>query len=377
MKMNRITLLVALIISPLILLSQTPTPGITVGMLWNDVDEMQEGYLLYSPTGADKSFLIDECGLKVKEWTFGGAYNYTGTYLAEDASVYKFVFNNGPGLNVSAFGDGCLEVRDWTDNQVWNYCGEDDYRGMHSDLHKLPNGNYLALLQRDHAIADVLALGINPSEISGGEFLTESVIEIEPTGPDSGDIVWEWHMYDHMIQDFDSTVTATYGNLADHPEKYDMGLVNGYIHFNSIDYSPELDIIVVSSWRNDEVYMIDHSTSTMEAAGSTGGNFGMGGDLIYRWGRPGNFLTGGGQKLNGQHNPRFVEEGPWVGSISVFNNEYGSISPTNGSAACIFTPVLDTANFVFQKVQTVPSCLPILIFSGLGMFFQGTICIQE
>jgi len=330
-------------------LAQTQTPGITLGMRYSDQSQMQDGYLLYSPSETDEVFLINNCGSKVNEWTFSGSYNATGTYLLENSSVAKLIYNNEPGVNQSHFGDGCIEVRDWEDNPVWMYCAEDEYRGMHSDLHSLPNGNFLAIVQTVHTYAEILALGLDPEDLFSGNYETESCIEIQPTGPDSGTIVWEWHMFDHMIQDYDSTIASTFGVISDHPERYEMGLENGFIHFNSIDYNPDLDIIVFSNYSNDEVYIIDHSTSSAEAAGTTGGNFGMGGDIIYRWGRPSNYETQGDQKLDGQHNPRFVEEGPWVGSISVFNNGYGGLNGTSGSAACIFTPVLDTANLVFAK----------------------------
>jgi len=324
--MKKIKLLWLALLVSFISIAQTQTPGITMGMRYSDQTQMQDGYLLYSPAGGDEVFLIDNCGSKVNEWLFGGDYNYTGTYLLEDGSVAKYIFNQGPGQNQSHYGDGCLEVRSWDDDPIWLYCGENEYRGMHSDLHPLPNGNFLAVVQTVHVYAEILALGIDPSDLSSGNYETESCIEIQPTGPDSGTIVWEWHMFDHLVQDYDPAITATYGDISATPEKYEMGLEGGFVHFNSIDYNPDLDIIVFSSWRNDEIFMIDHSTTTAEAEGSTGGNFGMGGDFIYRWGNPDNYDTPGPQRLAGQHNPRFVEEGPWVGSMSVFNNGYGGLN---------------------------------------------------
>ena len=33
----------------------------------------------------------------------------------------------------------------------------------------------------------------------------DHVIEVKQTGKTSGEIVWEWHLWDHVIQDFDSS----------------------------------------------------------------------------------------------------------------------------------------------------------------------------
>lgn len=55
---------------------------------------------------------------------------------------------------------------------------------------------------------------------------------------------------------------------------------------NGIDYNPVLDQIALSTHNLNEWYIIDHSTTTAEAATSSGGNSGKGGDLLYRWGNP-------------------------------------------------------------------------------------------
>jgi hypothetical protein len=94
---------------------------------------------------------------------------------------------------------------------------------------------------------------------------------------------------------------------------------------NSLDYNPALDQIVLSVRGNDEIWIIDHSTSKAEAAGHTGGRSGKGGDLIYRWGNPAAYKRGtvGNRLLIQQHDAEWIPDGyPGAGHITIFNNGY-------------------------------------------------------
>jgi len=84
--------------------------------------------------------------------------------------------------------------------------------------------------------------------------------------------------------------------VSEHPELMDINFgvnLNGnnadWIHFNSIDYNSDLDQIILSSRHLSEIYVIDHSTTSLEAAGHTGGNSGKGGDILFRYGMPNGF----------------------------------------------------------------------------------------
>jgi hypothetical protein len=67
--------------------------------------------------------------------------------------------------------------------------------------------------------------------------------------------------------------------------------------------------------------VIDHGTTTAQAAGHTGGTRGRGGDLLYRWGTPENYGFNAPQQLFGQHNVHWIEAGlSGAGQLLVFNN---------------------------------------------------------
>jgi hypothetical protein len=187
--------------------------------------------------------------------------------------------------------------------------------------------------------------------------MPDHIIEVKPTGPTSGDIVWEWHIWDHLIQDYDPSKT-NFGAVADHPELVDinygvdlMSMVD-WLHTNSVDYNEEFDQILLSIHNFNEIWVIDHSSTTEEATGHTGGNSGKGGDLLYRWGNPDAYRAGTAtdQKFFGQHDATWIKPGcPGEGNILVFNN--GANRPTGWYSSIdeIAPPVDASGNYYLES----------------------------
>ena len=60
---------------------------------------------------------------------------------------------------------------------------------------------------------------------------------------------------------------------------------------NAISYNPILDQIVLSSRHMNEFFVIDHSTTSIEAISHSGGDSGKGGDLYLQTATAGNTQT--------------------------------------------------------------------------------------
>jgi hypothetical protein len=303
-------------------------PDHTVGIKICD-PRAQPGYTFFSPLGVDETYLIDLTGHVLHSWLSDyGPGN--SVYLEEDGSILRSE-NPGPaeGSSLQAGGEGGRVVeRAWDGTLNWEYEYNSTSVRQHHDVERLPNGNVLLIAWELKTAEQAIAAGRDPGKLMDNELWPDHIIEVDPS---SDAIVWEWHVWDHLIQDFDPT-KANYGVVADHPERIDINFTgqNGpnsgkadFNHFNSVDYNAELDQILISSHNQHEVWIIDHSTTTEEAASHSGGQSGRGGDLLFRWGNPRAYGAGvqADQQLGGQHDARWIEAGhPGEGNILIFNN---------------------------------------------------------
>lgn len=302
---------------------QTPTVGLIV-----NTEQAQEGYTLFAPFTSTETYLIDIDGHVIRQWSSAETPG-TMAYLMPDGHLVRAATTEPYDAHFRGAigGGGRIEKFDWDGNLVWELDWDNADMLQHHDHKVLPNGNILFIAWEWKSQADILARGRNPALAAAGALWPDVLIEIQPTGTSGGTVVWEWRFWDHLIQDFDPT-KENYGVVGDHPELLDInaggddGLLD-FNHCNGVDYNPDLDQIALSCRAFSEIYIIDHSTTTAEAAGHTGGRYGRGGDFLYRWGNPEMYRRGtaADKKLFNQHDVQWIPPGsPGAGNLLIFNN---------------------------------------------------------
>lgn len=311
---NKILVIYIIFSSSISLLGQDRTVGV-----FNIDNDVFDGYTLFSPAANTKAYLINECGQVINSWE--SEYRPgNAVYLSPDGNLYRAGRLNNLQIHAGG-GGGIIEKFNWQGEVVWSFEYNSPTYRAHHDFQVLPNGNVLILAWELKTQQESLDNGRNPNLLSEEELWPEEIIEVRPEGTNGGEIVWEWHAWDHMIQSFDPN-KLNYGNVSEHPEKIDINYIRPGVdgadwqHANSIDYNEDLNQIMLSVLFFDEIWVIDHNTTTEEAAGPKG-------DLLFRWGNPQAYRQGTpeDQKLFGQHNAHWIEPGlPDEGKILIFNN---------------------------------------------------------
>ncbi len=423
------------------LLAQTSQPEIA-NPLKNTKDGLTvnkptafQGYSLVAPMNSTSTYLIDMDGRIVNEWKseFTPALS---AYLLENGNLLRpgaerGFMQGGPGAG------GRIQEFTWEGELVWDYSFGDSKLGPHHDICRLPNGNVLIVANDPKTKEEAIAAGRRPESVRS-RLLPDCILEIKPTGKTTGEIVWHWHAWDHLIQDSDKK-KSNYGDVSEHPELVDLNFSTGMIdrmmndpqqlaklrslgyvgsspplgakpgevpgnktpkkedapkdqpgepgsstgkpgqggpnprgpaggpgpgfggppmgpmegdwmHVNSVTYNPKLDQIMISVHEFSEVWIIDHSTTTAEAASHKGGGSGHGGDLLYRWGNPRVYRSGSNvdQQLFAQHSAHWIAEGiPGAGHMLVFNN--GSGRPDGAYSTVDEVPLPMTDKGLYSK----------------------------
>ena len=353
----------------------------TVGLRYYDQKNAYDGYLLYPAKHDGSTFLLDNYGRVIRHWfSYDNSKNKPNepgqsTYFLKEnadagidpgtmvrAGIYNCISSGGgEGGRLEFFkwdtGDGTHFGTTTTDaylSLVFCFTNSYGYQSTsHHDFAVLDNGNIMLLAVESIPKADVEAAGgttnldiVNP----------EWVFEIKPDydagpGEDPYEIVWEWHIWDHTIQNNNSGL-SNYGDPEDHPEKLYMDTVQPafWNHGNSIDYNEDTNQVMLSLRKHDNIVVFEHTASYILAekglldesksddpshgnaiaASGVSGVYGKGGDFLWRYGDPDNYSRGvtsndgdddPDKYLEQQHDAQWIKSGyPHAGDITVFNN---------------------------------------------------------
>lgn len=320
----------------------------TVGLLsyvpWQSFD----GYNLIYPHNQPNVYLLNNCGEIVHVWEDEANFRPANTaFLREDGTLVKTKRDITVTDDAIWAGGGgeVIEVREWDNTLLWSYTLNDSLNRLHHDIALTDEGTILAIAWENKTEDEALQAGRDTSTTAQDKLWPDYIIELDPI---ADEVIWEWHAWDHLIQDFDAS-KDNFGVVADHPELIDVNFDThdghpDWLHGNSLDYNNELDQIMISIPYFNEIWVIDHTTTSAQAAGHNGGLSGIGGDLMYRWGNPEAYQSGDStnQKLFFQHDAHWAGEfleptHPHYGKIAAFNNRVG----VDYSQANIFTSTWD------------------------------------
>lgn len=367
-----------------------PDPNRQVGLITTS-DEVSDGYILIPIVQSKEILLLANDGRIVHKWV-GDYYPSNSAYLKSNGNLIRTASlddNMGFGFNGEwGFANGRIEEVTWDNQVVWSFDYMSDRHIGHHDIALMPNGHILMVAFERFTKEEAIAAGRNPDLLpENGEVWAGQVIEVDPS---TNEIVWQWDLWDHLIQDYDKS-KANYGVVADHPEKVNINFIEegnpvqvNWTHINSVDYNPALDQIMLSPRTFSEVWIIDHSISTKEAKGSAG-------DLLYRWGNPAAYNTGtpDDRKLYFQHDPHWIPEGlPGAGDVLIFNNgspqhphsavdEIAIATDGTGHYDMQAGQVTEPKDFVWEYLGDPPSSFYSALISGAQRQANGNTLITE
>lgn len=288
-----------------------PTLAQTVGTIVLDEERAMDGYTLFAPLNSTITYLMNNKGEVVHTWS--GSFRPAQSAMLMEGGYLLRTATPGDGLPLDGPGAGGIVERiSWEGDVVWRYEHQGQDLRAHHDVEPLPNGNVLLLVRERQSWDSAFAAGRIPQRITENAVWTERIVEVKPVDRRSGDVIWEWKAWDHLVQDV-NPARANYGDVAALRSRIDINtgpVTADWLHMNSIRYNAARDEILVSMRNMNEVIVIDRKT----------------GDIVYRWGNAVNYRAGdtADRKLYVQHDARWIGEGmPGAGNILIFNNGRG------------------------------------------------------
>jgi hypothetical protein len=284
----------------------------------------QPGYTLVAPTKSHEVYLVDNDGRTVHTWKTDHNPGLE-TSLLPDGRLLRTYDVGNKSFDKGGQGGG-IQIINWDGSVAWDYRYSSDRTLLHHDALMMPDGHILTSAWVKISKADAVAAGVNPKNVDSKSSVTWSndILEIDPA---TNKVVWQWNAFDHLVQDYDAS-KPNYGAISQNPRRIDANYYTyaakpDWLHVNAVAYDAATDQIMISAREFNELWVIDHSTTTAQAASSTGGQSDHGGDLLYRYGNPEAYGHGTPQDrvLYLQHDIHWIGSGlPGAGDVLLFNN---------------------------------------------------------
>ena len=286
-------------------------------------DLVDDNYILVNDAESNRAYIMDKDSRLLHEWELTNNIG-NDVFLLPDGRVLASLESDDPKIKIGGKG-GQLQFIGPDNTVEWKFLYSSELAETHHDAELLPNGNVIALVWEKRTAQEALEGGSMVST----DIYPEAIIEIDPN---TDEIVWEWHSWEHLIQDYDDS-KSNFGVVGDHPELIDLNYVpknedwpelsGDIMHANAIAYDPVKDLIFISVNFFSEVWVIDHSTTPEEASSHSGGAYGKGGDLVYRFGNPKTYHNTAGTRLfYNNHFPNLLQ-GADQGKLLIFSNGVG------------------------------------------------------
>ena len=178
--------------------------------------EVFDGHVLFTPLNSAEegatTYLMNNDFETLQSWSHeqGPA---SMPYLLEDGSIiypYRVPF---PSMEAGGVGGG-IQCQTWDGNIIWEYTFADQIYQHHHDVEPLPNGNVLIIVWEKKTAQEAYDMGRVTISNPLNQIWSTAILELEPL---SGEIRWEWHLWDHLIQDVNSDF-PNHGVISEHPE---------------------------------------------------------------------------------------------------------------------------------------------------------------
>ena len=307
-----------------------------------DYAKAYNGYTLFSPFMGSNTYLIDMYGNVIHMWPYPEGWATPGmeaiekhARLLEDGTLLRGHVNRAAGEHGATY-----TLCDWDGNIIWQYKDPRTDHSAHHDFRMIWNKKlqqrtlmYVSSKNLSHEAA--LKLGCDPKLNNNYNTKPDGLVEVDM----DGNIIWEWNISDHLIQDVNPNAANYIGNgktISDYPERLDPNFGGGrrldWIHINSFDYNDVLDQVVINNSWDSEFYVVDHGATFIPgdpkksielAAGRTG-------DFLYRWGNPCVYDSGecpsmineGTAYSNGHQQMFFTHDIQWIREKEVKSSKW-------------------------------------------------------